>query len=211
MGRKLVLLIIALTGCSTPPGSQSERFVPDRPVTGLVYDTAVGTVEGAWVAVQTPFEDINLKQKPIPEKLQQVSDNPYALPEKMLCDGIQKELAELDVVLGPDISMPSVSQGGAASRRGEYVDKGADMARERAISMVSSKVNIIPFRSIVRSLSGAEKHSKAVERAYQAGKLRRAFLKGVASALGPRCLVPPPAAFQTASVATSAAAPDPAR
>jgi len=45
----------------------------------------------------------------------------------------------------------------------------------------------------VRKISGAEAHARAVDRAYQAGRLRRAFLKGLAATLGPDCLKPLPA------------------
>jgi hypothetical protein len=44
-----------LAGCSARVGSQQERFVPNRPVTGIVYDTATGAMEGAGQAVQTPL------------------------------------------------------------------------------------------------------------------------------------------------------------
>lgn len=150
-----------------------------------------GTVEGAWAAVQMPFEDLNLKRQEIPKKLQQIVDNPYALPPQMLCEGIRKEIDELDTLLGPDVCTPQNPTGMVTSRKGEYVEQGAGMARERAVGMVSSKTNIIPFRGVVRKITGAEKHAKEVERAYQAGKLRRAFLKGLAASLGPNCLNPP--------------------
>lgn len=61
------------------------------------------------------------------------------------------------------------------------------MARDQAVGMVRSKVDIIPFRGVVRRVSGADRHAKAVERAYQAGRLRRAFLKGLGASLDPPC------------------------
>jgi hypothetical protein len=192
MNKWAALLVMMLAGCSVPEGGQSERFVPARPVIDIFTDTIVGTVEGAWIAVQTPFEDVGFKKQPIPEKLQQIADDPYAMPAQMLCDGIRKEIAELDMLLGPDVCTTTYPTGFGNSRKGEYVEKGAGMAREQAIGMVSSKANIIPFRGVVRRVSGADKHAREVERAYQAGKLRRAFLKGLASGLGPTCLTPSP-------------------
>lgn len=186
--------------------------MPDRPVTRIVADTVTGTVDGAWQAVQMPFEDLNLKRQDIPEKLQKVVANPYDLPPHLLCEGIRKEIGELDALLGPDICTPYNPTGAPAkalpwkpvtttictprdptgvSRKGEYVEKGVGYAKEHAVGMVSSKANIIPFRGVVRKVTGAEKHAKEVDRAYQAGKLRRAFLKGVAASLGPECLNPP--------------------
>lgn len=188
----IILIILPLGACNAPEGSQAERFVPARPVSNIVSDTVTGTVQGAWAAVQMPFEDLNLKRQEIPEKLQQIADNPYALPPQMLCEGIRKEIGELDALLGPDVCTPENPIGAVSSHKGEYVEKGAGMAREHAIGIVSSKVNVIPFRGIVRKITGAEKHAKEVDRAYQAGRLRRAFLKGLAASLGSGCLNPAP-------------------
>lgn len=185
----MIFIVLYLVGCSAPEGGQRERFVPARPVTTIFADTVVGTFEGAWVAAQAPFEDVNLKRQPIPEKLQQIADNPYALPPQTLCIGLNKEIGELDVLLGPDVCTPQNPTGPSVkSHKGEYIEKGASAARQQAIGMVGSKANIIPFRGVVRYVSGADKHAKEVERVYQAGKLRRAFLKGLAASLGSDCL-----------------------
>lgn len=191
--RKLpFLLLITLAGCNSTDGSQTEKFVPARPVGDILYDTVAGTIEGAWAAVQTPLEDIGIKQQPIPEKLQQISDNPYIIPARTLCESIRGEIAELDVILGPDIAIKGKAVPGnmVESGQGEYIEQGIGFARDQAIGMVSNKVNILPFRGVIRNISGASRHSKEVERAYQAGKLRRAFLKGIAASLGEYCLKP---------------------
>jgi hypothetical protein len=201
-----------LFGCGSEENA-SQRFVPARPVRSIVSETVVGTVEGAWGAVQAPFEDINLKQQPIPEKLQRIADNPYAMPSPLQCESLRKEIADLDTLLGPDICTPQNPTGvppgqslppwqvctllnptgTTISRKGEYVEQGAGMARQEAVGIVSGKANIIPFRGVVRRISGAEKHAKQLDRAYQAGKLRRAFLKGLALSRGGECLAPLPA------------------
>lgn len=183
-----MIAVLALAGCSTTPGGQRERFVPSRPMTGIVYDTAVGTAEGAWQAVQIPIEDLNLKRQAIPPKLQEVVKNPYAMQPHMLCAGIRAEITELDALLGPDVCTPQNPTGMIVSRKGEYVEKGANAAREQAIGIVRRRADVIPFRGVVRYVSGADSHAKAVERAYEAGRLRRAFLKGFAASLGPDCL-----------------------
>lgn len=202
-----LVILAGLIACDDE-SSQMERLTPNQPIGDILVNTVTGTFEGAWEAVQTPFEDINIKQKPIPDKLQQISDNPYAIPKKMLCEGIRREIAELDALLGPDVCTPGQPTGLMASRKGEYVDKGTNFARDQVIHMVSSKANIIPFRGVVRNISGAEKHTKALERAYQAGKLRRAFLKGLAVSLKPHCLESSPK-ITTASAAAITAEPHP--
>ena len=179
MRRWFVLLLVLLAGCDSVKEIKSEKFVPARPVSNIIADTFVGTVKGAWQAVQSPFEDIGIKKQTIPEKLQRIVDNPYSMPEEKSCQGVQEEIVELDLLLGPDVCTPENQTGMADSVKGQYVEQGAGFARDQAVGMVSSKVNIIPFRGVVRRISGAEKHVKLVERSYQAGKLRRAFLKGL--------------------------------
>lgn len=179
---------IIMAGCNTV-SEQKDRMVPARPVTSIVGDTVSGTFEGAWGAVKEPFEDLNLKRQAIPEKLAFVANDPYALPPQMLCEGLRKEIAELDKLLGPDIcTLENPTGGVAGSRKGEYIEQGAGFAREQVVGIVRGKTNIIPFRGVVRKMSGAEKHARKVERAYEAGKMRRAFLKGIAAAIGPDCL-----------------------
>ena len=52
-------------------------------------------------------------------------------------------------------------------------------------STMSTMVDgVIPLRSWVRKLSGAERHSKAVAAAIAAGTMRRPYLKGWARAAG---------------------------
>ncbi len=177
-------LLILLAGCTYVEEVKSEKFIPARPVGNIISDTVVGTVEGAWAAVLTPFEDIGVKKQSIPEKLQQIIDNPYSLPPRPTCESVKTEIVELDNLLGPDVCTPSNQTGMPNSAKGEYVEQGAGFARDQAVGMVSGKVNIIPFRGVVRRISGAEKHVKLVERAYQAGKLRRAFLKGLLASGG---------------------------
>ena len=157
----------------------------------MVGDTLKGSFWGAVGAVQTPLEDVGLKKQPIPAKLLFVLQNPYATPQPMNCPKISSELLILNQLLGPDmgiakedtpsllgIPMPSWQ------KRGEYVEKGSQAAQQQAAEMARGQVDVIPYRGWVRKLSGAERHAKKVEEAYQAGKLRRAYLKGLALMLG---------------------------
>lgn len=184
------LVLLSLTGCSAPEGSPQEGLVPARPVTSIVSDTVTRTFQGAWAAALTPLEDLNLKRQEIPEKLQKIADNPYAVPPQMLCEGIRKEIAELDTLLGPDVCTPQNPTGMMVSKKGEYIEQGIGMARQKAIGLVEAKTNVIPFRGLVRKVTGADRYAKEVERAYEAGKLRRAFMKGLGNALGKDCLTP---------------------
>ncbi len=187
MRRLLACLVVVLSGCSSIEQDHTPQITPNRPMSDVASDTVSDTFYGAWDVVQTPFEDIGLKQQLIPDKLQQIVANPYALPKELNCGTLQQEIAELDGLLGPDVCTTENPTG--TGRKGEdaYVEQGARMTRDQAVSMVGSKTNIIPFRGVVRRISGAHKHAKAVERAYNAGKLRRAFLKGLLATFGPQC------------------------
>jgi hypothetical protein len=54
------------------------------------------------------------------------------------------------------------------------------MANNAAVGAVrGASRSIIPFRGLVRQMTGADAHAKEVDTAIQAGKVRRAYLKGV--------------------------------
>jgi hypothetical protein len=59
------------------------------------------------------------------------------------------------------------------------------MATDAVISAVrDSSTGLLPFRSWIRRLTGANKHAKAVIAAISAGAVRRAYLKGLGQAQG---------------------------
>ncbi|MBW8733958.1 MAG: hypothetical protein JF571_06585 [Asticcacaulis sp.] len=58
--------------------------------------------------------------------------------------------------------------------------KGGRMANKAAVGAMSRATrSIIPFRGLVREMTGAERHDKEVNSAVGAGRVRRAYLKGV--------------------------------
>jgi hypothetical protein len=75
-----------------------------------------------------------------------------------------------------------------------FMDKASDVAEDQAVGAVQRTAEgLIPFRSWVRKLSGAEKYAKHVSACVTAGSVRRAFLKGLATSQ--HCTLPalPPA------------------
>jgi len=167
----------------------SERFTQTdtkEEASSLFTQTIKGSLQGAIEAAQSPLVDLNIKKDEIPESLTKIAANPYTMDGKPKCQAIRTELAQLDEVLGADAHY---SIDGKLSLKPEespdYVKEGAGMLQKEAIGFVAGKASIIPFRSIVRKVTGAEKHSKAVARAYESGKIRRAYLRGMSSAM--RC------------------------
>ncbi|MDI6624829.1 MAG: hypothetical protein QME55_08875, partial [Brevundimonas sp.] len=59
-------------------------------------------------------------------------------------------------------------------------ERAGDAASSAALDAIrDTATDFIPGRSWIRRLSGAEQHSRHVQAAIQAGRMRRAFLKGV--------------------------------
>ena len=76
--------------------------------------------------------------------------------------------------------------------RESLLEDAGDLVKDKLMDTIHSQTNILPFRSIIRHLSGANAHQKQLATAYEAGKLRRAYLKGFAEdRFGPQCLAKP--------------------
>jgi hypothetical protein len=124
-------------------------------------------------AAATPLNDLNLVNAPIPEVLKEAQKAPYALAVPTSCVELRDAVLALDEVLGPDLDTPATESNPGLIERGGEVVGGAVQSAARSV---------IPYRSWVRKLSGAERYSKKVSAAITAGTVRRAFLKGVARA-----------------------------
>jgi len=125
-------------------------------------------------AVSAPLEDLNLRRQQIPTVLLQAEANPYDLRHLDQCATIGAEIARLDEALGPDTDEPPPPDQPYLSER------AADAASSAALTAIrDATTDFIPGRSWIRRLSGAEQHSRHVQSAIQAGRMRRAFLKGV--------------------------------
>lgn len=112
---------------------------------------------------KTPLRDLNIDARDIPAVLQVASRDPYALSGLDSCDAIVTDIAALDMVLGADYDIAE--------------NDGSDRLSEGRIgqSVVGS---ILPFRGILREVTGAAGNDRALRAAYTAGMVRRAFLKG---------------------------------
>jgi hypothetical protein len=90
------------------------------------------------------------------------------------CADLLAEVGALDVVLGPDVDTPSEAQ------HKDAYDKSASFAAQAALDAVKDTAEgVIPMKSWVRKLSGAEHADKRAKRAILAGTVRRSFLKGI--------------------------------
>jgi hypothetical protein len=124
--------------------------------------------------VTQPVSDMNLQKKEIPAELIAIRDNPYALDGIRKCRDIISAVNDINAVLGPDFDTP-VEQSLSAKRRSS--------AMTIAGGAISS---LIPFRFLIREISGANKADAEYREAIYAGVVRRGFLKGYGKSRGCR-------------------------
>lgn len=169
----LSLVVIALSACASN-GKKDEGVgrVP-TPIAGnqASMDARVGD------AIATPFSDLNLVRTEVPAILQQARKTAYAKPENMSCESLKKEVHDLDMVLGADLDTIRVDA------KGSVLDRGAEEIGNATVGALKSfTAGVIPFRSWIRKLSGADRREREVGAAGVAGIIRRAYLKGIAQA-----------------------------
>ncbi|MFT4026161.1 MAG: hypothetical protein QM676_05095 [Novosphingobium sp.] len=157
---------------------QNEAKDTDKPIT----DRDVSAKDVAL----TPLSDLNLKKSDIPPLLIAAQDDPYDLTGLARCPQIASAIGELDAVLGDDIDV--------AQAKGRSISAGR--AAQEALG------SFIPFRGVIREISGANSQQKKIQDAIFAGTARRGFLKGIGQARGCRY----PARSATAAVIAQAQA-----
>jgi hypothetical protein len=135
------------------------------------------TVSRMGSAAAAPLNDLGITKQEIPAVLEKAQENPYRMPDGRGCAAIAREIRELDEALGPDYDARP-----AAKNEESFMNKASDVAEDQAVGAVQRTAEgLIPFRSWVRKLSGAERHSKRVAACITAGSVRRAYLKGLAA------------------------------
>ena len=172
-------LAFIIGACATSPDQNAD---PNTDADPNATDRAIQQSQNGFSeAALSPLEDVNLKRAPIPEEFKQIH-NPYAVDPDTACDKIAKEVTTLDVLLGRDWDVPPPDEKGLS-------DQAADGASTAFLDAVSSGASgFIPYRGIVRTITGANSHATKVRKAYERGSHRRTFLKGMGLIKG--CVYP---------------------
>lgn len=120
------------------------------------------TIKETANSVTEPFDG-----KEVPPKLLAVQDDPYSLAGLGKCAAIQREITELDAVLGADIN--------------QRVEASEAKKREKTAGRVAGSVagSFIPFGGLIGEVTGANAERRRYAVAVYAGTVRRGFLKGV--------------------------------
>ncbi|KQM97835.1 hypothetical protein ASE85_13180 [Sphingobium sp. Leaf26] len=122
------------------------------------------------IAIQ-PARDVGLDKEEIPPVLLKAVDNPYAAPPSRTCKGLKASLGELNAVLGDDFTQGAKANENRTGKIAEAVGK----------TVVNS---LIPFRGLVREISGAAPAERRLQAAVTAGVARRGYLRGMAATKG---------------------------
>ena len=170
-----------------PPPPTADQILPETPGRAVTTDQANRAgMEGVMTA---PLRDMNAIRTQIPMVLRIAAQDPYARPRPNTCRGLIRAVEVLDNVLGADLDEPpSPDQRDLTVR-----------SQELAIDVLGSTIRgVMPMRSWVRRLTGADQHDREVVAAITAGQVRRAYLKGLGESRGcprpatPRHLASPP-------------------
>lgn len=177
----ITLASLALTSCVTHEATQINAAKSP--------ESRIGS------AVVSPLGDLNIMQIAIPAVLSEAVKNPYKMPSSNTCQELTEQVQLLDAALGPDFDAKS-AEGGQT-----FMDQGQEFAQNEAIGSVERTIQgVVPFRSWIRKISGAEKRSKELSTAVAAGVVRRAFLKGMGEE---RSCAPPAAPIKFPMTPTS--------
>lgn len=128
------------------------------------------TLDKAGTIATQPARDVGIDKQEIPPVLTKAVENPYATPPKT-CKGLQAAMDELTAVLGPDFTVG----------KKENEDRTGKIAEAVGKTVVNS---LIPFRGLVREISGAAPAQRRLEAAVAVGIARRGYLRGYAQAKG---------------------------
>ena len=153
--------LLILAGCSA--------FRDDRPAAGSATppeSKAEATVEKAAEIATQPARDLGAAKTEIPDVLVQAAVNPYDRRSTQSCQALAAEIASLNEHLGPDYLL--------------MADKDENKAGKLAEAGGRTIINtIIPFRGLVREMTGAAEAQRRFEDAINAGYSRRGFLRGI--------------------------------
>lgn len=128
-------------------------------------------VDEAGRIVSQPARDVGAAKIEVPAVLAAARKDPYGLPRGATCKRLVTEMKALNAVLGPDFAATPEAKENRAGRLAEAGGK----------TIVNA---LIPFRGLVREVSGAAPAQRRLNIAIDAGYARRGFLRGLHQARG---------------------------
>lgn len=146
--------VLLLGGCAANPTDKNTKAAAG---TAHAAPQSSDTASEVGRAITSPLSDLNLVKANIPPQLAAARQAPYALPTDRSCQALAEQVRSLDAVLGADLDTPSTSTNPS------LIERGAGAAKKGAIGAVRGAAeDVVPMRSWVRKLTGAEKYSREV-------------------------------------------------
>jgi hypothetical protein len=162
----LLLLLVASGAVAQTAPIPTPPPAEDKSDLDKVGDTMSGVA-------QKPLKDLNIIKPEVDPYLEPLMKNPYALTGLKSCKDYKAAIARLNSILGPDVD--------SAEAQNQTKQSPAEFALDTGASVAGS---LIPLSGLIRKISGAEARQKYANAAVYAGGLRRAYIKGRASAKG---------------------------
>lgn len=153
--------ILLLAGCASRQDKLS-RSKPAAPAESPIKEAG----KKAGEIVTQPARDVGVARTGIPTVLEQASADPYSLAGLKTCEQLALAMHALNEVLGPDFA--------AGDERKE--NRAGKIAAAGGKTIVNA---VIPFRGLVREITGAAPAQRRLNAAIDAGYARRGFLRGV--------------------------------
>lgn len=190
-------VLLALTGAVQAQAAQAKPQYPTRkpaaeapatkPLKQVTPPSSSTTPEnaepneGGWTEVRKksvdigtqPVRDVGIMKREVPPILVKAQNDPYSLKGLKTCRQLAAEVTNLNAVLGDDYVVGNEVK---ESRVGKLAEAGGK-------TVVNT---IIPFRGLVRELTGAAPADRRLNAALDAGYARRGFLRGVHAKQGCR-------------------------
>lgn len=137
-------------GLAPPPG-ETRLHAAERTAGGILLQ---------------PVRDAGFMNVEVPDPLVRASLDPYDLSEGASCSDVMAEIEDLNGFLGSDLT-------GEAGPREVRVERLAVAGGRAAVN------SLIPFRTVVREISGAARAQRRLQSAIDLGYARRGFLRAV--------------------------------
>jgi len=164
----VIVPLLALTGApatanrtapanETMPANESAPAEPGR---------LQSVTQSAGRIASQPAKDVGVAKTKFPPALMAARDDPYSHKGIKTCRQISAAFHELTDVLGPDFKVGPPKK---ENRAGKLAEAGGQ-------TVVNS---LIPFRGLVREITGAAPAQRRLNSAIDAGYARRGFLRGV--------------------------------
>lgn len=147
---------------SSPPQTQTQTTT----TTTTTQSTTGAAGKKAVEIVSQPARDVGMSRTEIPPALLKASQDPYGLAGLKNCKQLGGAVNALNEVLGPDFERGSKY----------HENRMAKFAQAGGKTVVNS---FIPFRGLVREVTGAAPADRRYQAAVDAGYARRGFLRGV--------------------------------